>query len=61
MMIMTHTRKLSKGEEKDWAWELVGMTPSARQKMMEEQIKRDYSPSDVRKIKTAFVNLARGK
>lgn len=56
---MTHTRKLSKGEEQDWAWELIGMDAGARQKMMKEQIERDYSLSDVSRIKSAFIKLAR--
>jgi len=51
-------RKLKKGEEKDWAWDLIGMTPGQRRKVMKEQIEKQYSPADVRKIKRAFVKLA---
>jgi hypothetical protein len=51
-------KKLGKNEEEDWAWSLIGMTPSGRRKTM-EKIERDYSPTDVNKIKKAFIKLAK--
>jgi hypothetical protein len=56
---MNFKRKLGKGEEDDWAWDLMSMSHEERMKIMSEQIERDYSPSDVKKIKGAFVKLAK--
>jgi hypothetical protein len=56
-----YERKLATGEEKDWAWDLIGMTPEERTKTMSEKVERWYAPKDVAKIKMAFVKLARGK
>jgi hypothetical protein len=53
-----YERKLEKDEEKDWAWDLIGMTPEEREKTMKEKVEKWYSPEDVQKIKRAFVKLA---
>lgn len=54
-----YERKLEKGEEQDWAWNLIGMTPEERNKTMKEKVEKWYCPDDVAKIKSAFVKLAR--
>jgi hypothetical protein len=56
-----YPRKLEKDEEKDWAWYLIGMTPEERKKTMTEKIEKWYSPSDVQKIKRAFIKLTMGE
>jgi hypothetical protein len=54
----TYPKKLAKGEEKDWAWDLIGMTNKERQKTVKEKIEKWYSPEDVVKINKAFRKLA---
>ena len=56
-MTKTYERTLGKDEDKDWAWELVGLLPDQRKKMMEEKVKKWYSPRDVARIKKAFMEL----
>lgn len=50
-------RKLAKGEDKDWAWDLVGMTPQERKTAIKEKVEKWYSTEDADKIKNAYKRL----